>query len=147
MPLLVSAALVWWNGPQLVVQRRPDHARHGAGMLEFPGGKLEPGESPRAALARELVEEWGAHAGMLRVGRAAEVLHHVYPPPGPEVLLMVFHVDASAWGAADPRPALRLEPGASVEIHPAAALPVDDFLEADRRFVADLRTGAIAPPR
>jgi len=28
----------------------------------------------------------------------AEVLHHVYPPPGPEVLLVVYHVDASAWG-------------------------------------------------
>ena len=39
-----------------LITRRPDQARHG-GMWEFPGGKLEPGESMEDALRRELLEE------------------------------------------------------------------------------------------
>jgi len=145
-PLLVAAGLVWWRG-QLLVQRRSPKAQHGAGLLEFPGGKLETGEAPREALERELVEEWGPHAACLRAGAAAEVLHHVYPPPGPTVLLMVFHVQpgAGAW-TEDPRLALRLEPGASVELHRPLALPADDFLAADRTFVGAIRQGRIREP-
>ncbi len=43
---------------RLLMQRRPVGKRH-AGLWEFPGGKVEPGESPRAALVRELAEELG----------------------------------------------------------------------------------------
>jgi 8-oxo-dGTP diphosphatase len=43
---------------------------------EFPGGKMEPGESPQAALERELVEEIGAR---VVVGRIWDVLFHAYP--------------------------------------------------------------------
>ncbi len=43
---------------------------------EFPGGKVEPGESPQAALERELVEEIGAR---VVVGRIWDVLFHAYP--------------------------------------------------------------------
>lgn len=143
-PLLVAAGLVWW-GSQLLVQRRPAHKEHGARRLEFPGGKLEAGESPRQALARELVEEWGAHASSVRIGAAAEILHHVYPPPGPEVLLMVFHVNTPAW-TEDPRPSLRLEPGATVELFAPAQLPTEEFLAADQAFVEDLRRSASGPP-
>jgi 8-oxo-dGTP diphosphatase len=41
----------------LLAQRPP--GKHLAGMWEFPGGKLEDGESPLAGLARELAEELG----------------------------------------------------------------------------------------
>lgn len=41
---------------RVLLARRPPHKRFG-GLWEFPGGKLEPGESPAAGLARELAEE------------------------------------------------------------------------------------------
>lgn len=53
----VVAAIIWREGRYLAVRRPPGKAM--AGMWEFPGGKIEAGESPRAALARELREELG----------------------------------------------------------------------------------------
>ena len=52
---VVAAALRDASGRWLM-QKRPAHKHHG-GLWEFPGGKVEPGESPRAALVRELNEE------------------------------------------------------------------------------------------
>jgi 8-oxo-dGTP diphosphatase len=53
--LVVAAALVDGEGRVLIAQR-PAHKQLG-GLWEFPGGKVEPGESPEAALMRELKEE------------------------------------------------------------------------------------------
>ena len=56
--VLVSAvALVDIDGRVLLAQR-PD-GKSMAGMWEFPGGKVDPGETPEAALIRELQEELG----------------------------------------------------------------------------------------
>lgn len=55
--LVAACALVDPDGRVLVTQRPPGKAL--AGMWEFPGGKLEPGERPEAALIRELAEELG----------------------------------------------------------------------------------------
>jgi 8-oxo-dGTP diphosphatase len=54
---VVVAALIERGGRVLVSQRGPDVGH--AGRWEFPGGKREPGESDREALARELLEELG----------------------------------------------------------------------------------------
>ncbi|MGE3692173.1 MAG: (deoxy)nucleoside triphosphate pyrophosphohydrolase [Novosphingobium sp.] len=54
---MVAAALLNNDGKILVQKRKADGA-HG-GLWEFPGGKLEPGESPESGLIRELVEELG----------------------------------------------------------------------------------------
>ena len=51
----VVGAVVVRDGLVLCAQRGP--AGHLAGMWEFPGGKIEPGETPRAALEREIEEE------------------------------------------------------------------------------------------
>ncbi len=53
--LVVAAALVDADGRVLLTQRPPGKTL--AGLWEFPGGKLEPGETPEAALIRELKEE------------------------------------------------------------------------------------------
>jgi 8-oxo-dGTP diphosphatase len=55
--MVVAAALVDGDRRVLLQQRAPGRAM--AGLWEFPGGKVEPGESPEAALARELDEELG----------------------------------------------------------------------------------------
>ncbi|MCM8729848.1 (deoxy)nucleoside triphosphate pyrophosphohydrolase [Hephaestia sp. GCM10023244] len=55
--LVVAAALIDAEG-RVLVQQRPPGKSH-AGLWEFPGGKVEPGERPEAALARELGEELG----------------------------------------------------------------------------------------
>ena len=54
---VVAAALIDAQGRVLVQQRPP--GKQMAGLWEFPGGKLEPGETPEAALVRELTEELG----------------------------------------------------------------------------------------
>lgn len=51
----VVGAVITRNGLVLCAQRGPDGSL--AGLWEFPGGKIEPGESPRAALEREIAEE------------------------------------------------------------------------------------------
>ena len=53
--LVVACALIDPDGRVLIAQRPPQKAM--AGLWEFPGGKIEPGESPEAALIRELSEE------------------------------------------------------------------------------------------
>lgn len=55
--LVAAAALVDADG-RVLVQRRPVGTPM-AGLWEFPGGKVEPGETPEAALIRELAEELG----------------------------------------------------------------------------------------
>ena len=55
--LVVAAALVDRAGRVLVQRRPPGKAL--AGLWEFPGGKVEPGEDPESALHRELREELG----------------------------------------------------------------------------------------
>ena len=55
--LVVACALVDAEG-RVLLARRPEGKRM-AGLWEFPGGKMNPGETPEAALARELKEELG----------------------------------------------------------------------------------------
>ncbi|MCW5751454.1 MAG: 8-oxo-dGTP diphosphatase MutT [Alphaproteobacteria bacterium] len=55
--LVAAVALVDGDGRVLVAQRPEGKAM--AGLWEFPGGKVEPGETPEAALIRELHEELG----------------------------------------------------------------------------------------
>jgi 8-oxo-dGTP diphosphatase len=58
----------------LISQRREDQAL--PLFWEFPGGKIEPGEAPTAALAREIQEELGV---AIHIGRVWDVLFHAYP--------------------------------------------------------------------
>lgn len=55
--LVVAVALIDPDGRVLIAQR--PEGKHMAGLWEFPGGKVEAGERPEAALVRELKEELG----------------------------------------------------------------------------------------
>jgi 8-oxo-dGTP diphosphatase len=84
----VAAAVVLRGDGQVLLAQRPAGKAY-AGYWEFPGGKLEPGESPRAALSRELREELG-----LVVRRAAPWLVQRYVYPHAHVELNFFRVFA-----------------------------------------------------
>ena len=73
MPLLVTAAVVF-DGDKVLITRRPDDSRH-AGLWEFPGGKIDPGESPDEALCREISEELNAE---IRVVEIFDVVFYRY---------------------------------------------------------------------
>lgn len=70
---LVVAALIERQGRVLLSRRRPDQSL--PDCWEFPGGKVEPGEGPESALAREIAEELGC---TVAVGRIEEVVFHAY---------------------------------------------------------------------
>ncbi len=87
--ILVAAGLVRGRlgspeAEHFLISRRPA-GTHLADWWEFPGGKVEPGESPTAALVRELHEELGIE---VEVGEAYAVGHHVYERH--EVVLLVY---------------------------------------------------------
>jgi 8-oxo-dGTP diphosphatase len=84
--LHVAAAIIQRPDGQVLLAQRPAGKAY-AGYWEFPGGKLEPGETPRAALDRELAEELG-----LTVRSAAPWLVQRFRYPHAHVLLHFFRV-------------------------------------------------------
>jgi len=88
-PVVVAAAVVIRDGRVLLTRRL--EGQHLAGMWEFPGGKLEDGESPEEALARECREECGID---LEVAEILDVTHHRYPEK--DVLLLFYRCELRA---------------------------------------------------
>ncbi len=74
VPLPVVCALIEDEVGRVLVARRPVH-KHLGGQWEFPGGKVEPGETHKAALVREIREELGC---TVVVGRALPRCRHDY---------------------------------------------------------------------
>lgn len=72
--LVVAGLVIDEDGRVLLTRRKPEQPM--GGYWELPGGKLEAGEAPVAALVRELAEEIGA---AVEVGPIWDVLHHAYP--------------------------------------------------------------------
>lgn len=128
----VVAAAVFNAEGDVLIARRPPHVHQG-GLWEFPGGKLEPGETPREALARELEEELG-----IEVQQARPLIQVQYDYPDKSVFLDVWQVDrfrGTPHGREGqpvewlPREALtsRAFPAANAPIVTAARLP-DTYL-------------------
>ena len=124
---LVVAALITTadSGEVLLTQRRADQDL--PLLWEFPGGKIEPGEAPEEALARELREELGVDA---TVGRIWDVLYHRYPAY--DVYMLVYRCVLAP--GATPRP---VEVAAVHWVRPAA-LTDYPILPADAPLVARL---------
>jgi 8-oxo-dGTP diphosphatase len=121
---VLAGALVAPDGRVLLAQR--PEGKHLAGGWEFPGGKKDPGETRRAALARELREELGVE---LRSARPLIRFEHIYPDR--VVDLDVWRVDA--W-AGEPR---GLD-GQALAWCPVAELEAQGLLPADRPVVVAL---------
>jgi 8-oxo-dGTP diphosphatase len=95
--VIVAAAVVVEGDQVLLTRRKP--GTHLAGAWEFPGGKVEPGEDPRAALRRELDEELGIDVS---VGEIVDVTFHRYAgQPSVQSKGPVPRIDAGVHGAED----------------------------------------------
>ena len=88
--VIVAAAIVIEDGRVLLSRRKA--GTHLEGAWEFPGGKVEPGEDPRAALARELAEELGVEATATEI---VDVTFHHYADAAKSVLLLFFEATRS----------------------------------------------------
>lgn len=84
----VAAGVIRNSSGQILIAKRPDDTHQG-GLWEFPGGKLEPGESVQSALIRELQEELGINSTELS---PLIQIRHDYPDKS--VLLDVWNVTA-----------------------------------------------------
>jgi len=87
-PVHVAAAAIFDGCGKVLISRRPAHVHQGD-LWEFPGGKLEPGESAEHALKRELQEELG-----IRVQAARPLIQVLHDYHDKSVLLDVWRVDA-----------------------------------------------------
>lgn len=72
--LHVVAAVIYNSRKQILLAQRPLH-KHQGGKWEFPGGKVEPGESAVLALKRELFEELGIEADLATMQPLLEIKH------------------------------------------------------------------------
>ena len=72
----VVAAVVCHDGKYLCMQKGKTKFEYTSYKWEFPGGKIEPGETPQQALARELMEEMEY---LVEVGEELVTVNHEYP--------------------------------------------------------------------
>ncbi len=119
--IVVSAGVVKRDGRIMICQRKP--GVHNGLKWEFPGGKLEKGESPEAALARELMEELGIN---VTVGRVMDVMLHSYPDRDVLILFYPCTIAEGEPAAIDCNSIAWAEPGELLSY---------DFADGDRRFV------------
>ena len=123
--LEVVAAILEREGRILICQRTAQQSH--PLKWEFPGGKVEPGESPEQALARELHEELG-----LAAVRSTEITRYEFTYPGKRPTLLIFLRVTHSDG--EPQNLIFND----LRWEPAERLAAFDFLEGDRDFIRSL---------
>ena len=119
----VAAGILERDNRILICRRRADQP-HGL-KWEFPGGKLEAGETPEAALIRELREELGIEAA-----GASEITRYEFAYPGKNPILLVF-LRVHAWTGEMENRIFE-----TVVWETRDRLESYDFLEGDAPFIA-----------
>ena len=126
----VVAGLLVRDGKVLICQRRPDQPM--ALLWEFPGGKIEQGDGPEKALARELYEELGIRA---TIGPHVTHIRHNYRHGG--AVDLQFYAVTSFEGELENKIFHQLK---WVKLE---ELPDYEFLAADRGLIKDLAAGKL----
>lgn len=121
----VVAGILRHNGRILICRRRADQPH--PLKWEFPGGKLEAGESPAAALARELREELGIESEP-----GVELMRYEFAYPGKQPILLIF-LEVPAW-----RGEIQNRIFEEILWELPEGLSTFDFLEGDAPFLAVL---------
>jgi mutator protein MutT len=126
----VTAGVLVRGGTVLVCQRLA--GGHHPGKWEFPGGKVESGESIQEGVRRELREELGIEVA---VGRLLWRTEHQYPgrPPFALSFLSIPRYTGTLVNRCF----------AAVRWVPVGALRAMDFLEGDRDFIEQVTAGAV----
>ncbi len=81
--ITVTAGVIYKDGKILIAQRRKDKSL--GGLWEFPGGKIEAGETPEQTLAREIKEEFDIQ---INVGKY--LMEHTYAYPNFDLKMYVY---------------------------------------------------------
>ncbi len=130
--LHVAVAVISDAGGRILVARRPDHVHQG-GLWEFPGGKVEVGETVQQALRREILEELG-----LDVRGVRPLIRVCHDYPGRAVLLDVWRVTQYE-GLARGREGQRLRWVTPADLgglaFPAANLPIVRAVQLPARYL------------
>jgi 8-oxo-dGTP diphosphatase len=118
----VVAAIIECDGRVLIGQRQPEQSH--PLKWEFPGGKVEPGETPEQALTRELEEELA-----IRNARGTEMTRYEFTYPGKNPIALIFYRVTEFEG--EPQNLIYGE----MRWAARAELPQFDFVEGDRDFI------------
>lgn len=121
----VVAAVLEREGKILICRRRPDQAH--PLKWEFPGGKVEAGESPESALVRELREELAIEATI-----GLEAMRYEFAYPGKPPILLIFLL-VEGW-----RGEMQNRIFETIVWERTDSLASYDFLEGDARFLEAL---------
>jgi 8-oxo-dGTP diphosphatase len=126
----VAAALIVRENEVLIGQRRPNQPM--ALLWEFPGGKIEAGETPQQALVRELQEELGIQA---TVGPKVIHIRHNYRHGGA--------VDLQFFAVREFEGEIQNQIYEQIKWVKLADLTSYEFLAADRGLIRDLAAGKL----
>jgi 8-oxo-dGTP diphosphatase len=121
----VVAAIIERDGRMLICRRTAEQSH--ALKWEFPGGKVEPGETPPQALERELTEELG-----IQHASGQEITRYEHTYPGKDTILLIFFRITGFEG--EPTNLIFHE----MRWEPPERLAAFDFVEGDNEFIRAL---------